>query len=172
MTAIPTTVSIIVNFAPIAMTAAECDAAPEPRAIQHHDNEFLRTWSSNQGLDLSKVTAEFESEWSAYADKLSSMFSGLTVFQRIITVTFPMGEAVIIVSAEKYASRSASLFGVLSRAFKKDKHGAPVFEVKLVDHPGETRPISLGAWLQHAVRDIEWSVSNTYFLSPQALARS
>lgn len=170
MTTEPTMVSIVLNFAPIAMTATECEAAPEPRAVSYHNNEFVRSWASDEGVSLEQAMDEFEREWGAYADELGAMFSGLVVFQRVITTTFPMGEAAVIVSAEKYTSRSSSLFGVLSKAFKKDKHGDPVFEVKLVDHPGETRPVALGAWLRQAVRDIKWSISNTYFLSPKALA--
>lgn len=167
----PTTATITVNFAPIAMIASECDAAPEPAAVNYQNSEFIRHWESDVGLDMETVIAEFEKEWSFFEMDIRRRFPGLLVFQRSIVTSFPIGEAAVIVSAEKYATRSCSVVGTLSRGFARNEDGLTAFKVSLVDHPGETRPVPLSEWLRQGIEEMKWCESNTYFLGARELVR-
>lgn len=171
MTATPTVIQIVLNYAPISMVSHEHDGAPEPKVVQYQNNEFTRTWSDEDGLDIETVFEEFEVAWRAFERKLRNMFNGLVVFQRKVTANFPMGEAAIVISAEKYSARTASRFGVLTRDFCRDRSGQSVFQVSILDHPGETNPIALSTWLQQAKTDIKWSLENTHLLGTQVPVR-
>ena len=166
------TLSITINFAPIARVLEDAEAAPEPKAIIYQGNEFNRTVTDGQSLKVDTVVAQFAADWAAYERELHSLFSAVVVFQRTLEASFPMPVAAVVISAEKYAARTASPYGVLSRSFATDKRGRAFFSVKLLDHPGETRPIPLSDWLRQGAKDIAWSVENTYFLGAETTVRA
>lgn len=163
----PAMVSIGINFVPIVMTSNDCEATPEPTLVHCQASEFVRSWLANDQATMCLIAKRFELAWDRFSSNLRSQFSGLLVFQRSLKVEFPVGEAAIIVSAEKYVSRSCSKFGVVSRIFGKNKDGESSFTVEVLDHPGETHPVPLGTWLQKAIDEVTWSRINTHFLSVQ-----